>query len=178
MSRIITKPITYRRFIRLFFKKTNKIERICVNRSGSTYAHKKIKMGYAKKPGFNLLNSSIFNLDKVMSLYVATTKSTVGYYIKKSKSFKKKKKIFKVGFMLKILKRSGMQKRLYKMIQVLLFRKIKGMRNAGLVNSTNYFVENELLLIGKSNILKKKIKHFESRGEEALYNIIIKYRLG
>ena len=172
LNKTISKPFLNKKIFKIGNNVFNESERFEFKRSKKT----KNKRYFKPAKGISMLSNDIANLEKLMLNYVNTTRPSVGYYLTKQKSFKKKKKIFKLNFILRVLPKKSLKNKLFRILKSMYFSRSGSIRNNGIKSLYGFFVTKEVLLVGDNHLLLQKKQMFGEKGCEALDKIILRYR--
>lgn len=110
--------------------------------------------------------------------YVKLTRPIVAYFIKKNKVFKKKKKVYKVTYHMRIAKSFNRDNKLFKQIKSIYFSGRRKKEFGNLNYSTDKFIKEEILRCSKSRIIRSRDRFFKKKGESELKDMLYKHMYG
>lgn len=120
-----------------------------------------------------VMNSNTFNGARLFSVYSEMAKPMLAYIMIKRRSYKKKKKIFRIRYAIKVASRKNKISKLYHQTKVIYFSKFKQKKTNNDATNFKKFYTSEVLELGNSYICKYKDNLYMTRGDDALQSILM-----
>lgn len=117
-------------------------------------------------------HNGITNMLELFQFYIGVTQPILAFYLIKKRSFKKKKKINKIVYNLRLASKFRRRNKLMHQVKSVFFKGPNRRSVGHLKYSTLSFFKNEFFNTSESTFMKKKQKLYEVTGGEVMNNII------